>query len=205
MEVLLKGLAIGFAVAAPVGPIGVLCIKRSLENGRSAGLASGLGAASADAVYGVMVASGLAMTGLLVLYAEPMQLGGGALIALLGILSLRKFFTEDHAPEAPVAANGGTVARAFFTTFILTLSNPMTILAFLGMIAGLGGAAAQNSQAPYLLVLGVFLGSALWWLILVHGALFARARLSGRAMRGIDLISGLVLLIWGTWIAWGAL
>ena len=92
LDVLLRGIVMGFAIAAPVGPIGLLCIRRTLADGRAAGLATGMGAATADAVYGMMVAVGFAATGLLVSYATPMAIGGGALIVWLGAMSLRSFW-----------------------------------------------------------------------------------------------------------------
>lgn len=205
-EILLKGIGVGFAVAAPVGPIGLLCIRRTLAGGRVAGLATGLGAATADAVYGVMVAAGFAATGLLVSYARPMAIGGGLLLALLGLMALRSFLMEAkaggritaQASERPIWADYGT-------TFLLTLSNPSTILAFIGMVAALGASAAGSPWAPYWLVLGVFLGSALWWLILVHIALAARSWISPATTRWFDLGSGALLLVWGAWIVLGAL
>ncbi|PLX38597.1 MAG: lysine transporter LysE [Hyphomicrobiales bacterium] len=205
IEVLLKGLGVGLAVAAPVGPIGLLCIKRTISDGRAAGLATGLGAATADGVYGFMVAAGFAATGLLVSYADPMAVGGGLLIAWLGILSIRAFVRKhrEGTMAAPLKSRG--VLSAFATTFALTISNPMTILAFVALIAGLGAASAASASAPYVLVLGVFLGSALWWLFLVHIAIIARSRLREEHTRWLDLVSGGVLLGWGLWIVVGAL
>ena len=201
--VFLTGVGVGLAVAAPVGPIGLLCIRRTLARGWGAGVRSGLGAASADATYGVMVAAGLAATGLLVTYAREMQFGGGLMIALLGGLAIRAFL-DDRASQAAEVRGWGTDGLAdFLSTYVLTLSNPMTILAFAGLVAGLG-AAAGGGNAAYALVLGVFTGSALWWLILASLATVARQRLTDTATRWLDLASGLVLLIWGLWIACGA-
>mgnify|MGYP002639370973 CR=1 FL=1 len=92
IEALLTGIGVGLAVAAPVGPIGILCIRRTLTEGRAQGLATGFGAASADSVYGVVAATGLAVSGVLVSHADILRVGGGALIAILGISSLRTFF-----------------------------------------------------------------------------------------------------------------
>lgn len=205
MEILLRGVAIGFAVAAPVGPIGLLCIRRTLANGRGAGLASGLGAATADAVYGLLVAVGFAATGVLIAYANPLAIAGGSLLAWLGAMSVWHFLRRPDDAEAPKYYIHGALLPAFTTTFVLTLSNPMTILAFVGLVAGLGAQASMDPAAPYWLVAGVFLGSALWWLILVHVALMARSRITPRVTRWFDLASGLVLLIWGVWIVSGAL
>jgi len=205
VEVLMKGIGVGVAVAAPVGPIGLLCIKRTLADGRATGVASGLGAATADAVYGFMAAVGLTATGLLVSYAGPMRLFGGALIAFVGTLSIRAFLSHsDEGPKLDSATGTRSIMSAFMTTFALTIANPMTILAFVALIAGLGTSAGSHPGAPYVLVLGVFTGSALWWFFLVSIASTARSRITRRATRWLDLLSGIALLIWGTWIAWGS-
>lgn len=206
IDILVKGMGVGLAVAAPVGPIGLLCIRRTLTHGKTAGLASGLGAASADAVYGFMVAAGLAATGLLITYARPMTIIGGLLIVWLGAMSVRVFLrsANNHAQPA-MAGQAHGVLSAYATTFALTISNPMTILAFLALVAGLGASTASHPAAPYVLVLGVFVGSALWWLLLVHVAAAARTRLTPNATRWLDLVSGLILTLWGAWIVWGAL
>ena len=205
-DVFFKGVLMGFAVAAPVGPIGVLCIRRTLSDGRAAGLATGLGAATADGFYGLLVAVGFAATGLLVSYATPMAIGGGALLMWLGAMSVRGFL-RSHGSVEPVRPATGhrTVLKSWATTFVLTMANPMTILTFVGMIAGLGAAASAAPTAPYWLVLGVFLGSALWWLFLVQLALMIRGRMTPALTRWFDLASGLVILIWGGWIALGAM
>lgn len=200
--VFLKGLVMGLAVAAPVGPIGVLCIRRSLSDGRAAGLATGMGAATADAAYGLLVALGFAATGVLVRYAGPMAIGGGALLVWLGLSSLRSFlrFDEGAAAIRPAQAHG-TIFKSWVTTFLLTMANPLTILTFVGMIAGLGAAAGSAPMAPYWLVAGVFVGSALWWLVLVQLALSIRGRMTPALTRWFDLISGGVLVVWGAQIA----
>lgn len=205
MEILLKGIGVGFAVAAPVGPIGLLCIRRTLADGRAAGMASGLGAASADAVYGLLVAAGFAATGLLLNYAAPLEIGGGLLIALLGLLSIQGFLKGSASDSAPKYNTHGAIIPAYTTTFVLTLSNPMTILAFVGLVAGLSASAASDPSAPYWLVIGVFVGSALWWLFLIHLALAAKSRITPRVTRWFDLVSGVVLVVWGLWIAGSAL
>jgi threonine/homoserine/homoserine lactone efflux protein len=206
MELLIKGIAFGFAVAAPVGPIGLLCIKRTLDHGRAAGLASGFGAATADAVYGMIVATGLAITGLLVSYAVPLKIGGGFLLACLGLISLYSFGSKSKGnTSAPDASPAKHVLSAFSTTFVLTLSNPMTILTFIALISGIGASASALPGTAYRLVLGVFIGSALWWLLLVQGTLFARSKIKLSVLRYVDLLSGLILLVWSMWITADAL
>ncbi len=191
MSALLSGMAMGFAVAMPVGPIGVLCIKRSLKDGFAMGLATGLGAATADAAYGLLVALGLGVSGLLA-YTLPLKIGGGLLIIVLGLLGLRSFFKPSQ--KAGLTQPKGGLGAAWASTFMLTLTNPMTILAFVGLIAALGNASAAG---PFLLVLGVFLGSLLWWLTLVGGVLMVKSSLPMAALRWLDFASGLVLILWG--------
>jgi threonine/homoserine/homoserine lactone efflux protein len=191
MSALLSGIAVGFAVAMPVGPIGVLCIKRSLKDGFRFGLATGLGAATADASYGLLVALGLGLSGLLA-YAAPLKIGGGLLIVALGLLGLRSFFKPSAKTE--IASPKGGLLSAWLSTFLLTLTNPVTILAFIGLIAALGTASAAG---PYLLVLGVFIGSLLWWMILVGGVSLLKHRLPSEALRWLDFASGMVLVLWG--------
>jgi len=203
IEILFKGIGIGFAVAAPVGPIGLLCVKRTLEQGRAMGLATGLGAAAADAGYGVMVAAGLSLSGVLLAYAQPLQLVGGLLIVWLGLLSLRRYFRPKGVPHTARAPKTNRLAVAFGSSFLLTLSNPMTILAFVALISGLGASTANTVNTAYVLVAGVFFGSALWWFLLVGITALARSRLPDRAMGWLDLLSGGVLVIWGLWIAYG--
>lgn len=206
LDVFLKGIGMGLAVAAPVGPIGVLCIRRTLADGRAAGLATGMGAATADGLYGLMVAVGFAATGILMEYSGVLAIGGGALLMWLGAMSVRGFLRAGSSGRPVEPASGHrTVLKSWATTFVLTMANPMTILVFVGMIAGLGAVAASSPSAPYWLVLGVFLGSALWWLFLVQLALMIRGRMTPALTRWFDLASGLVLVFWGAWIAVGAL
>jgi threonine/homoserine/homoserine lactone efflux protein len=192
----LKGLAIGFSIAAPVGPIGVLCIRRSLANGAAAGLASGLGAAVADAVYGCIAAFGLTVvSGFLMSYRTWFQLFGGVFLIWLGVQTYR----ARPAERATTSANGtrGLVA-AFASTFILTLTNPMTILSFVAVFAALGlGSTGGDYRAAVALVVGVLLGSALWWLLLSGGVSLIRSRFDERGLRWVNRISGTVIAIFG--------
>lgn len=205
IEVFLKGLGVGFAVAAPVGPMALLTIRRTITRGWGMGLATGLGIAGADGTYGLMVAAGLAATGLLVAYAAPMQLIGGLVIALLGTLSIRAFLHPGPEAKPAEAGTAKGVGTAFASAYLLTLSNPMTILSFAALVAGLGAVAAATPGSAYVLVLGVFAGSLLWWLLLVSIAAAAKTRITPQVTRWLDLASGAVLLVWGLKIAFGAL
>ena len=193
MGLLLKGIIIGFAIAAPVGPIGVLCIRRTLADGRLPGFVSGLGAATADAVYGAVAAFGLTLvTDFLMEGASWLRLIGGAFLLFLGI---RTFFARPAEHAAP-ARNGGLVG-AYASTFFLTLTNPTTILSFAAIFAGLGVGSTNDALSAMLLVLGVFLGSALWWLVLSGTAGLFRAKLSAGGLRWVNRVSGTIIAAFG--------
>jgi len=191
---LARGLVLGFSIAAPVGPIGVLCIRRTLAEGRAVGLASGLGAAAADGVYGALAAFGLtAVTGLLVGQQLWIRLAGGAFLLYLGITT----FLARPAESAARAAGAG-VASAFGSTFALTLTNPMTILSFVAAFAGLGLAGGASSPADAVaLVFGVVLGSGAWWLLLSGLVSSLRERFDARRMRWVNRLSGAVIAGFG--------
>ena len=195
MGLFLEGIVIGFAIAAPVGPIGVLCIRRTLAEGRTSGLVSGLGAATADAAYGSVAALGLTfVTDLLVEEAAWLRLVGGAFLAFLGV---RTFLASPAERAAPPARSG--LAGAYASTLFLTLTNPTTILSFAAIFAGLGVAEDANGDAlsALSLVLGVFLGSATWWFVLSGATSLLRTRLSPRGLRWVNRVSGTVLAVFG--------
>jgi threonine/homoserine/homoserine lactone efflux protein len=187
-------MAMGLAIAAPVGPIGVLCIRRTLAQGRAAGLLSGLGAATADALYGSVAAFGLtAISGPLVAQRTWLGLLGGAFLCYLGA---RTFFAEP-AMESPRTPPGG-LAGSYVSTLALTLANPMTILSFAAVFAGIGlGAGTGGFGDAAMLVLGVFLGSAAWWLALSTGVSLLRGGLSPAGLRWVNRLSGLVIAAFG--------
>lgn len=193
-SVFVRGLMIGFSIAAPVGPIGVLVIRRTLAEGRLAGLITGLGAATADAIYGLIGALGLTLvTEVLVGGAGWLQLLGGLFLCYLGI---RTFLTRP-ATE-PARLDSGAYARAYLTTLALTLTNPATILSFAAVFAGLGlGTQSSGYDTALILVLGVFIGSACWWLLLSAGVSLARERVTPHILGWINRISGVVILAFG--------
>jgi threonine/homoserine/homoserine lactone efflux protein len=200
---LLRGLGLGFAIAAPVGPIGVLCIRRTLAEGRVVGFVTGLGAATADATYGAVAAFGVsAVTSALVGGRLWIHLLGALFLAWLGVRTLlahpaaKLTGPATDPPEmagAAVAGRRGGLLAAWASTVALTLTNPTTILSFAAVFAGLGLAGASYTAAG-LTVVGVFLGSALWWLILSGGVNLLRARFDARAMRWVNIVSGALLL-----------
>ena len=193
MSLFLEGVVIGLAVAAPVGPIGVLCIRRTLAYGRASGFVSGLGAATADAVYGSVAALGLTFVTDLLVDAEAwLRLGGGVFLVFLGV----KTFLSRPA-ERPAAAGRGGLPGAYASTLALTLTNPSTILSFAAIFAGLGAGSADGSSTALLLVPGVFLGSTLWWFVLSGATSLLRAKLPAGALRWVNRLSGAVLAGFG--------
>ncbi len=147
-----EGLWLGFSIAAPVGPIGALVLKQSLRSGFRAGIVSGLGAALADLCYGSLAAAGVRMAAA---YARPIAIVGGVILLWLAW----KTWHEASPQEVAVAESEGRLRR-IGTTFLLTISNPMTILSFAAMISAVGAA------DPAQFVAGVFLGSMFWWTVL---------------------------------------
>lgn len=180
--ILLKGILLGLAIAAPVGPIALLCIHRTLTQGRVVGLVSGFGAATADGLYGVVAAFGLtALSDRLVANTDYLQLIGGLFLCYLGLTTFRAkpaiALTQSDSLNAPTSTANLTVLSAYGSTLALTLTNPATVLSFIAIFAGLG-----ITQTSYLssvtLVFGVFTGSVLWWLMLVSGVTYLRRQLT---------------------------
>jgi len=201
---------IGFAIAAPVGPIGLLCIQRTLQSGRRIGLATGLGAASADAMYGIVAAFGLSAIAVF-LSNQRLWLGlmGGLFLCWLGWQTWRaappSLAVRDNALVAsgtvsnPVANND--VWAAYGTTFVLTLTNPMTIFSFMAVFAGLGLAQRSGHYGSAgLLVAGVFLGSTAWWLLLTGVVAMTRRLISTPAMVWVNRSAGLLMSGFGLYL-----
>lgn len=194
MPIFLRGLLIGISIAAPVGPIGVLCIRRTLAEGRLSGLVSGLGAASADAIYGIIAGFGLTfISGFLVAQQIWLSLFGGIFLCYLGI---RTFISRPSEDAAQTQSHG--LLRNYLSIFFLTLTNPMTILSFAAIFAGLGLADSSGDYgSAIILVLGVFSGSALWWLILSFGVSLFRERVTYQWMMWINRASGVIVFGFG--------
>ncbi len=197
----LKGLLIGFAIAVPVGPIGFLCLKRTLVYGRVTGFVSGLGAASADALYGLVAALGpTALSAFLIRIEFWLQLGGGLFLLALGLktaLARAPLVDPTNAPPPPPQRSWHA---AYLSTLVLTLASPATVLAFVAIFAGLGvGAQADSHLHALELVGGVFTGSALWWLALSLGAGFLRDRLHASTLHVLHVISGACIGALGLW------
>ena len=190
----IKGVAIGFSIAAPVGPIGVLCIRRSLADGVWKGFTAGLGAATADAAYGCVAGFGLtAVSGFLVRHQALLGLAGGAFLCFLGV----RTFLATPAPEAPAPADSPLAVYA--STFLLTLANPATILSFAAVFSAVGLWISADYPGAGRLVLGVFAGSALWWLILSGGVGLLRSRVTPAWLGAVNRLCGCVLAGFGVY------
>jgi threonine/homoserine/homoserine lactone efflux protein len=191
----LDALWIGLAIAAPVGPIGLLVIQRTLRHGRVVGLATGLGAAVADAAYGAVGAFGVtALIRALSAARTPLALAGGAFLLWLAWRTWRSAPARHAAP----AQGGPSLAGAFAGTFLLTLSNPATIFSFIAVFATLG-ARGGGVASPWTMIAGVLVGSALWWLLLSGAVGALRQRFDARAQRLVNRVSALGLTAFALW------
>lgn len=192
----IRGLVIGISIAAAVGPMSVLCIQRTLYKGQLYGLVSGLGVATADGVYGCIAAFGLTVvTTFLVNQQGWIRLVGGLFLVYLGVKTV---LTKPAERAAPARANKHNFPGAYASTFILTLTNPMTILSFVAIFAGIGVGGARGSYfSAVFVVLGVFLGSATWWCLLTGGVSLLRTRFTPLWLLWINRISGSVVALFG--------
>ena len=192
---LLKGVAVGIIIAVPAGPVGIICIRRTILHGRIAGFVSGLGAASADAVFGIIAGFGLTfVSDLLLGFQSWLRLGGAAFLLYIGISALR----ADPLHGSQQQRDPEDLLADYASTFVLTITNPITILAFLAIFAGIGfnGPEATLERAA-ILVLGVLLGSLLWWAALAGGAGMLRLSFERRHLLWINRGSGGILVVSG--------
>ena len=190
---LLKGIVVGIVIAVPVGPVGVMCVRRTIFASRLAGLISGVGAATGDAMFGFIAAFGLTfISDLLIGYQQWLRVAGGVYLIWVGGSAL--LAPPEITPRSPRSAE----IRDFVSTFALTLSNPITILVFLGVFSaiGLSGEEATLDRAA-ILVLGVWLGSLLWWLTVSFGLGRLFRSFEPRYLGWINRGSGTILLVSG--------
>jgi threonine/homoserine/homoserine lactone efflux protein len=199
MEIMffLKGLIVGFVIAVPVGPIGILCARRTLTHGRRAGFVSGMGAATADVFYGFVAAFGMTFISELLTGKQFwLRLAGGVFLCLLGI----RTFIEKPERKSLLSwlRKKKRHAGMYTTTFFLTLTNPMTIFSLAAIFAALGLAGATSSiRSALILVLGVFLGSVLWWLFFIGVFTVFRRRFSHHEIQLINRIAGVIIASFG--------
>jgi threonine/homoserine/homoserine lactone efflux protein len=193
LTLFLKGIAIGVAIAAPVGPVAVLCIRRTLLLGPAAGFASGAGAVLADAIFGAVAAFGVAAVyDLLILYERELRLVGGAFMLVLGVITARR-----SLPKAGSTVHG-SLTSAFFTSFALMMTNPITIFAFVGIFAGFGIVSQTLAVSDSLTLLGgIAVGATLWWAGLTGIATAYRKRVGLEDLGWLNKVSGGLLIFFG--------
>lgn len=193
LTIFLKGIFIGFAMAVPIGPIGIMCIRKTLTEGRIRGLIIGLGAATADMLYGCVAAFGLTIiSNTLFNQRVWIRLIGGTLFLILGIKAFR---TRPVIIDVPVKSRGKI--RSYLSTVFLTLTNPLTIFAFIAIFAALGIGKGLGYFSASALVTGVFIGSFLWFLSLSSGVTFFKKKLNYNGLRWANRIAGILIIFSG--------
>lgn len=191
--ILLQGIAIGFSIAAPVGPIAVLCIQRTLLKGRVTGLTSGLGAATADALYGSIAGFGLTfISNELIGLQVWLRLLGGIFLCFLGV---RTLLSKPSQGSSRLAVE--SLAKDYFSTFLLTVTNPLTILSFAAVFTGLSWSAIGDYGYAGFFVIGIFAGSALWWLLLTSIVSVFRSKFDLKKLQLVNVVSGIIIVGFG--------
>ncbi|MBT3206247.1 MAG: LysE family transporter [Gammaproteobacteria bacterium] len=191
-----KAIFVGFAIAAPVGPIGLICIQRTLIQGSKSGLASGFGAATADAIYGAIGAFSLtALTHVLTSAAKPLAIFGIIFLIWLGV----KFLRSDNQNQVTQEVLSNNALVSFVSTFLLTIANPITILSFIAVFASMGGNMSLDTGSAGIMVLGVFLGSVVWWLSLVAVVTLIKHKINSDTLKWISRTAGIFLLGFAGW------
>lgn len=199
--ILLKGLLIGFLVAAPIGVVGLLCINRTLLQGRLNGFISGLGAATAHGIYGGIAGFGLTfITNFLVEEQLYIRIGGGIFLYFLGV---KTFIRKPDRKKLEI--NNRNLINSYFSSLLVAITNPLTIMSFAAIFAGLElGANSINFNSAVTFVFGVFLGSTAWWLLLSSSIGLLRNKVNSQLLKLINQISGVIILSCGFYSTWSA-
>jgi threonine/homoserine/homoserine lactone efflux protein len=200
METFLQGWVVGFIIASPIGPVGVLCIRRTLTGSRLVGLFTVLGAATADAIYGLVAGLGLtAVSHALMAHRTPLRLVAGFFLLFIGV-RLLMMAAPDEARTANRRSRTRTLPAAYFSTLVLMLANPFIILSFLAVFAALGLHETGISElAAGWLFTGIFLGSAAWWIIFRLAAGWLRSHIEKGGLRVVNLAAGALICGFGLW------
>lgn len=200
ISVFFKGLIVGFLIAVPVGPINVLCVRRTIVHGRLVGLVSGLGAAAADTFFGAIAAFGLNFVNSLLMSERFwLGLGGAAILVVIGIRTLTAKPPQPREEETDPASLIGD----FTSTCLLTLTNPVTILSFLAAFSAFGlESDDQIDVDDWLLLLGVLLGSSLWWLTLTTIVGTFRDKFNQETLGWANRIAGVIILAFAAVVLW---
>ncbi len=196
ISLILQGIIYGFTIGMIVGPIGILCMRTTLAQGFIAGICAGLGAATADAVYGAIAGLGFSTVScFLIDYQIWLHLFGGLFLLYLGIKTF-----QTPVTKATFEVKHSGLANLYAITFLLTLTNPTTILAFIALFSGLDiGGSCTGFANPMIFVLGVFLGSMIWWIMLCTTISYIRHSFSGKQLRLLNIVSGLLIFGFGLW------
>lgn len=194
-----SGVLVGFLVALPVGAVAMICINRTLQFGEKSGYYSGLGAAVADMVYGLIAIYGLtAISGKLVDNQPVLNLAGGLCIIFIGVKMMSK---KKYPSEQSIPVDHETNLKDFITTFLVTLSNPMTLIAFIAALSNIHSLFNEiNFLKSTIIVSGIFFGSLLWWLILVNLALRFKKYISNTYIYRINIGSGFIISCFGLYL-----
>jgi len=186
--VLAKGVLAGVAISAPVGPVTMLCVARTIANGRAGGIISGLGAGTVDTIYGAIAGFSVSfIIGFLVREETWIRLGGGALLAALGV---RYYFLKPGTPQKEAS---GPSRSAYVSAFLLNLANPTVVLSFLAVLTALGLGRHKSWGQDLALVAGIFVGAMLWWILLAAITAHFRDRFNHRIMLWMNRLSGLAM------------
>lgn len=192
LYLLFKGMSLGFSIAAPIGPIGVLCIRRTLQKGKASGFISGLGASSASFLYGITLIFGFSLFPQLLEKAEFwLRLFGGLFLILLGVRILRSKLVMKG--EGKITA---TLLQDYASTFLLNLTNPITLISYFAVFSSYGTLEGITSITPFFLI-GIFLGSASWWAILSNLTSFFKTRLDNRLLLLVNTLAGTAIIGFG--------
>jgi len=194
---LTQGFLVGFVVSMPIGPIGLLCIQRSLSHGWLRGVSAGFGATAADLIYACLLGFGITfINDFLTEWAVWLRLPAAALLLFLGYRAIRTPAVEEDA-----AAAGSSARATAAATFSLMLSNPLTLVGFTAVFAALGGATRiTGTVSAVLLVVGVALGCLLWWSMLAGAATILRTRFRPAVLVWMNRVTGIGLIAFSLWL-----
>lgn len=197
LKLFIDGFTLGLAVAAPIGPVGVLCIKKTLSSGLAIGLFAGFGASIAKVIYGIVVGFGLtSVSNFLINYNTYISIIGAIFLTYLGI----KIFMTKPVMNCDSVQKENKIS-AFTTMFLLTIMNPMTVLSFLAVFSGLGIANTASSYSNGLvLISGIFCGSMSWWIFLCSMVNLFRQKINGSILSWINKVSGIIIVTFAAMI-----
>lgn len=196
VDFIIKGIIVGFLASVPLGPVGVLCIQRTINKGRVSGIFSGMGAATVDAFFAVVAAFGLTF---IITFIEEqhfyIQLIGGAVLILLGINIFRANPIKQIRRHR---RKKNKLIEDYFSVLLLTLSNPLAIFLFVAAFAGIGMVSAEDSATKsWLIVAGVFSGAMIWWFLLTFLINIFRKKFRLKQLWWINKIAGLAIIVFG--------